>query len=312
VVLALLSAVSYGASDFLGGLGSRRASFLRVAVVAQLGAAVSLLVAAPLVGGHRTLEGLVWGALGGLGSGTGSVALYRGLGRGQMSVVGPISGVGTAVIPAVAGLALGERPSAVTLAGVVVMVPAVYLIARTQDPPHVAAGRGGWDGGFHAGVLDGALAGVGFGLFFLALSQAGPGDGLWPSAASSVLSAVLVCGLVGVRRVRWPSAPGTAPPATAPPDAGGPDRTVIADRPAPLGGPVTLTAFGAGVAAGAASALYLLATRQGLLVVVAVLAALYPAVTVLLARIILRERSSRGQVAGLVLAAGAVVAITAG
>jgi drug/metabolite transporter (DMT)-like permease len=310
VVLALLSAVSYGASDFLGGLGSRRASFLRVAVVAQLAATLSLLVAAPLVGGHRTLEGVLWGALAGLGSGTGSVALYRGLGRGQMSVVGPISGVGTAVIPALAGLALGERPSAVTLAGVVVMVPAVYLIARTEDPVTAsfgAAGRGGSDAGLHAGVLDGALAGVGFGVFFLALSQAGPGDGLWPSAASSVLSAVLVCGLVLVRRARSPSVP-----ATGPPGAGGPGHTATAHPPAALAGPVTLTAGSAGVSAGAASALYLLATRQGLLVVVAVLAALYPAVTVLLARITLHERSSRGQVAGLVLAAGAVVAITAG
>lgn len=284
VLLALLCAASYGASDFLGGLGSRRASFMRVAIVAQAASMLAVLVAASLAGGHLTFEGVLWGSLGGVGAGTGSLALYRGLGRGQMSVVGPISGVGTAVIPAVAGLALGERPSAVTLVGVAVILPAVYLIARGDEP----ATLGGPSAGVQAGVTDGVLAGVGFGTFFLALSQAGSGGGLWPSAASAVASTLLILGFILARR-----------------DGAEDDATSMA--------PATrLTAVAAGLSAGAASALYLLATRQGLLVVVAVLAALYPAVTVLLARAVLHERSSRGQVVGLVMAAGAVVAITAG
>ncbi len=285
VLLALLCAVSYGASDFLGGLGSRRASFIRVAIVAQTASMLAVLLAASLAGGHLTFEGVWWGALGGLGAGTGSLALYRGLGRGQMSVVGPISGVGTAVIPAVAGLALGERPSAVTLVGVAAILPAVYLIARGDEP----ATLGGPSAGVQAGVTDGVLAGVGFGAFFLALAQAGSGDGLWPSAASAVASTLLIIGFLLARR----------------PHPADDDATSMA--------PITrLTAVAAGLSAGAASALYLLATRQGLLVVVAVLAALYPAVTVLLARSVLHERSSRGQVVGLLMAAGAVVAITAG
>lgn len=305
VVLALLCAASYGASDFLGGLGSRRVSFMRVAMVAQVAGMGSVLLAASLVGGHLTLEGIGWGALSGIGAGTGSLALYRGLGRGQMSVVGPISGVGTAVIPALAGLALGDRPSALTLVGVAVIVPAVYLIARGEDPAEGAAPGGARAGGRvgarRAGVADGALAGVGFGAFFLALSRAGSGDGLWPSAASTVASAILMVAFLLVRRGIFLGG-----------DADGDGLATGADRPATMTGTTRLTAVGAGMSAGAASALYLLATRQGLLVVVAVLAALYPAVTVLLARAILRERSGRGQVVGLIMAAAAVVAITAG
>ncbi|MDQ2727611.1 MAG: EamA family transporter [Actinomycetota bacterium] len=298
VVLALLCAASYGASDFLGGLGSRRVSYVRVAIIAQMAGMGSVLLGASVAGGHLTLEGVGWGALSGIGAGTGSLALYRGLGRGEMSVVGPISGVGSAVIPALAGLVLGERPPAVTLVGVAVILPAVYLIAREAD---AAAPPGGDPGvGVRAGVVDGALAGVGFGGFFLALSQAGSGDGLWPSAASTVASTLLMLGFLLGRRH----------PHVRDRDRGAP--SMVADQPASMAGTTRLTAVAAGVSAGAASALYLLATRRGLLVVVAVLAALYPAVTVLLARAVLHERSARSQVVGLVMAAAAVVAITAG
>lgn len=129
----------------------------------------------------------------------------------------------------------------------------------------------------------------------MALSRAGSGDGLWPSAASAVASTLLILGFILARRPHpAEGSPGIPSPATS------------------MAPATRLTAVAAGLSAGAASTLYLLATRQGLLVVVAVLAALYPAVTVLLARAVLHERSSRGQVVGLVMAAGAVVAITAG
>ena len=249
----------------------------------QVCSLASVCVAVPLAGGHLTIEGVLWGALGGVGAGTGALALYRGLAREEMSVVGPISGVGAAAIPVLVGLALGERPSIVTRAGVVLILPAVWLIARVDDPvspegTRVTAGR--------AGIVEGSLAGVGFGVFFLALAQAGAGDGLWPSAASTAAAALLVTGVAVAQGARLPRRSGSR-------------RTA-------------LTAASAGLCAGATNTLYLLATRQGLLVVVAVLAALYPAVTVLLARAVLHERSSRGQVFGLVMAAGAVVAITAG
>lgn len=276
IVLALLSAISYGLSDFLAGLASRRGSFLRVAVVAQVTSVAVVAGAVPLAGGHPTARALLWGALSGVGGGIGSIALYRGLARGQMSVAGPISGVGAAVIPVVGGLALDRTPSTVTLIGVVVAVPAVWLIAR--EPGHGGTTRGG--------IVDGLVAGVGFGVLFLALSRAGPGAGLWPSAASGVLSAAIIVSLALVWR-------------PAPEKRGAARSTWV--------GSVL-----AGVTGGAAIGLYLVATRHGLLVVVGVLAALYPAVTVLLARLILRERSGRTQLLGLAMAAGAVVAIVAG
>ncbi len=297
VILALLSAVSYGASDFLGGVASRRASFMRAAIIAQVAAMLAVLLVASVVGGHLTIEGVLWGGLSGVGAGMGTLALYRGLGRGQMSVVGPISGVGSAVIPALAGLILGERPSVITMAGVALILPAVYLIARGENPAasstEAPAGGRPERADHVASVADGALAGVGFGGFFLALSQAGAGDGLWPSAASGVVSTLVIVGFFGARFLARES------PTPTP---------TVTDRPSST----DLPAVAAGVSAGAASALYLLATRQGLLVVVAVLAALYPAATVLLAQAVLHERSTRSQLIGLVMAAGAVVAVTAG
>ncbi|MGH9093692.1 MAG: EamA family transporter, partial [Acidimicrobiales bacterium] len=92
VVLALLTAISYGLSDFVAGMASRRVPSLRVAAVVQLTALAVLAASLPFAGGHPTHRALLWGSIGGVGAGVGSAALYRGLARGQMSVVGPISG----------------------------------------------------------------------------------------------------------------------------------------------------------------------------------------------------------------------------
>lgn len=275
IVLALLSAVGYGASDF--GMAARRGSYVHVAIVVQVVGAVAVLVALLFARGTFHTGALAWGAVSGLGAGLGTLALYRGLAQGQTAVAGPISGVGAAGLPVLVGLALGERPSALTLIGVGLALPAVWLVAG-----------GGGDGlrSLAGGSVEGLLAGVGFGVLFLALAQAPPGTGLWPSAASVVVSATTVT-LVGL--------------------VVSPQRAeTTGDRHAWFGAAV------AGILGAAGPVLFLLSSRHGLLVVVAVLAALYPAVTVLLARIVARERSGRGQIAGLILAAGAVIAITAG
>lgn len=276
--LALLCALSYGAGDFVAGLMSRRMHYARVGAIVQASSLVAVGLALPFTGGAPTMDALGWGAVSGLGSGVGSVALYRGFARGQMSVVGPLSGAGSAAIPVVAGLLLGDRPSAVTLAGVVLVVPAIWLIS--------SSGGGVGRRGLVEGAVDGILAGAGFGTLFLALAQAGEDGGLWPVFAGQVVSFVLIAGFAAV-------------------SARGVDKLVRPWR-------TRLGAVGAGVLGAMATVAYLVSTRYGLLVVVSVLAALYPGITVLLARYLLHERSSRVQIVGLVVAAVAVVAIAVG
>lgn len=278
LLLALASALSYGSSDFLAGVVSRRVHYAWVGMVGQAAATVLVFAALPLGGGEISAGALLWGGLSGLGAATGTVALYRGFARGRMAVAAPISGAGSAALPVLVGLLQGERPSLVTLAGVVLALPAVWLIASGDGGPRRLV----------AGAVEGLLAGLGFGMLFVALAQAPAGSGLWPTAAGQVASLAAVCAfvLVGAR--------------------GGSARVGVA-RLRSLAGMVVAGALGA-----VATVTYLLASRHGLLVVVSVLAALYPGITVLLARLILRERASRWQLVGLALAAIAVVAISAG
>jgi uncharacterized membrane protein len=215
---------------------------------------------------------VVWGLVGGLGGGVGTLVLYRGLARGQMSVVGPLSAVGAAIVPVVVGVGLGERPSVWAVAGVVVALPAIALVAMS-DPGRSGVSR--------TALLDGLIAGAGFGFLFVALARAGSGSGLWPVASEQTVTLVLAAAVViGSRTpVRVSGVRGVALPVLA--GAGG----VVA----------TLLDFAA--------------TQQGLLSTVAVLTSLYPGVTVLLARMIVHERFRPAQRIGLGLCALAVVAI---
>lgn len=280
IVLALLSAAGYGASDFLAGWASRSTSYRRVAVLVQGVGALVVVAALPWVEGTSSAGALLWGGVSGLGAALGTMALYYGLAAGQMAVAGPISGVGAAALPVLIGLVLGERPSAITLVGIAVALPAVWLVARNKhDPVRTATARRGTGAGL--------LAGVGFGLLFVALAQAPSDSGLWPGAASVVVAALSVATVSLFDRA------GRGPVTRIEPH-------------------VWASGIAAGVLGAAGPVLFLLASREGLLVVVAVLAALYPAVTVLLARSVLGERIARSQVYGLLLAAAAVVAIAGG
>jgi uncharacterized membrane protein len=283
VLLALGSAVAYGIGDFLAGWLSRRTSYLRVGLVSQLAAAVGTVVAALVVGGRAGEAALGWGALSGVGGGLGTLALYRGLARGRMSVVAPISGVLAAGLPVLFGLAIGERPSVAAASGLVLSMPAVWLVSRGPSEEEGALEL--------TSVIDGVLAGLGFAVLFIGLQRAGRGLGLWPTATSQLLSAAVMVTAVLVSRTRTGS-------------------SVLADRPGwrigwlgPIAGGVLVTL---------AVICYFLATKLGLLSVVAVLTSLYPAVTVVLARWLLAEPIARRQVAGLVFAGLAVALISAG
>jgi drug/metabolite transporter (DMT)-like permease len=285
IVLALCAAVSYGCSDFLGGLLSRRASPYAVAVVAQCAALVVVAAAAAVAGnGLPAAAALGWGALSGIGNGLGTVFLYRGLGSARMSVVAPLSAVGSAGLPVLVGVAVGARPAPLAIAGIVLALPAVALISRGADAPAAPASAGSAASGSPAlrrsGVLDGLLAGAGFALLFVALDRVPHDAGLWPLAGGQVVATVsiLIAALIVGARLRLP-ARRLAPGATV------------------------------GVLGGAATVLFVFATHLALLSIAAVVTSLYPALTVLAAMVVLRERVGRGQAIGLGAATAAVILI---
>ena len=271
ILLALAAALLYGSSDFGGGLASRRLGSLRVAVVGSAAATVLAWATLILVGGPGpSLRAVAWGLASGLAGGVGTLVLYRGLARGQMSVVGPLSAVGAAVVPVVAGVALGERPSLLSVAGVLVALPAIVLVAAS----------GSVRGKLGAGLLDGLVAGLAFGILFIGLAQAGRNAGLWP-VASEQTGALLITLAVAVK---------TREPLRIPLRA--------------VGLPVL-----AGASGMAATLAYFYATHFSMLAIAAVLVSLYPGVTVLFARTLLHERFTTAQRAGLGLCALAIAAI---
>lgn len=271
VILGLAAALLYGGSDFAGGLASRKLGAVPVNVVGSFVAAVLAWVALLAIGGPGpTVPAVAWGLVSGLGGGVGTTMLYRGLARGQMSVVGPVSAVAAAGVPVAAGIAMGERPTVLALAGVLVALPAIVLVAAS----------GSLRGMLGSGMTDGLAAGAAFGVMFIGLAQAGQGAGLWPVVSEQTSSLLLV--LVIAIRSRVPLRP--------------------AIRAA--GWPALVGASGM-----AATLLYFYATHFAMLATAAVLVSLYPGVTVLLARVLLHEKFSLVQRAGLSLCALAVVAI---
>jgi drug/metabolite transporter (DMT)-like permease len=266
-LLALGAAAAYGAGDFLGGMASRRAPATAVVLWSHVVGLLLMLAAAPLVGGEVTTQALVVGAGAGLVGVAGVTLFYRALAVGAMSVVAPVAGLLSAAVPVVVGVGGGERPSTAALVGIVLALVAVTLVSRESEP---AASR---QASASRGIGLALAAGLGFGLFFVALDGAGSGTGIWPLVGARLASVTLftTLGLARVTKV--------APPREA-----------------------ALAAAGAGVLDAGANAMYILALSQGLLSIVAVLTALYPAGTVVLARYVLCERMSRAQQAGLAFA----------
>src|SRR3984957_19542384 len=175
ILLALAAAVLYGSSDFGGGLASRRLGALRVSVTGSAVAALAAWVTLILVGGPGpSLRAVAWGLASGLAGGAGTLVLYRGLARGQMSVVGPLSAVGAAGVPVVAG--------------VLVALPAIVLVAAS----------GSVRGKLGTGLFDGLAAGLAFGILFIGLAQAGRNARPWPGAAEQT-GALLITLAVAVK-----------------------------------------------------------------------------------------------------------------
>lgn len=290
-LLALASSLAYGLSDVIGGLASRRIRPLLVALVGQVGGLAAMAVAVAVLPRAAPVPAdLAWGAVSGLGTATAMIFLFRGMARGAMSVVVPVSAVGGVALPVVVGVALlGERPSPVAWMGVALVAPSLWLVSRgtSEGAPTAAALR------------DGLASGVGVAIQYLGLAQAGPAAGLSPVLAGRV-TAVLAVGaltlLVARRRVVVRVSPSPAPQ----------------PRPSPRGWIPRSLAATAGVLAAVALTAYLLATRTEYVTVAVVLSSLYPVVPVTVGLAMLGERVRRPQVAGLVGALVAAALVAAG
>jgi len=213
---------------------------------------------------------LLWGAAAGLAGVVGVVFLLRGFAEGQMGIVAPVSAVLTASIPVIVSALTQGIPGTRQLLGFGAAIAGIWLLSRPQR-------LGGRPGGLGAALV----AGLGFGGFFVALDQVGPGAVFWPLVAGRAVAvaAVLPLALTGQRPLL------------------------------PRGAALRLLVFG-GVMDAAGNLLFLLATQTGRLDVAAVLASLYPAITALLAWLVAGEKMTRSQVAGAAVAVAAIALIT--
>jgi drug/metabolite transporter (DMT)-like permease len=275
LLLGLVVAASFGSGDFLGGLASRRVGPIPVLAVVQMVAVVGAVVYALTFGGEPTGVDLGYGAAAGACNVVALGFLYAGLASGRMGIVAPVTAVVAACIPVAWGLATGDDLSGLALAGVVIAVASAGLVARERDEA---------DGGTSRALLLAAGAGVLFGVSFVLYASTGNDSGAWPALGGRIASVVLVVGFLLVAR-RWP------------PRVPGVDRRA---------------AIGAGVLDVTATALLLVAVREGLTAEVAPVAALGPAFTVIWAWVVLREPIGRLQLAGLVFALAGLAMIAAG
>ena len=274
VALGLAASVSWGVADFLGGLKSRQLHVVTVLVLSQV---VGMLLVGLLVAargdGPPDAHFLVYGALAGLSGLIGLAAFYRGMAVGAMAVVAPISATGAA-IPVVVGVATGDRPSAIQGAGLLLALGGVVLASRERG---TAGAR------LAAGTGLALAAAAGFGGFFVGMDAASDGGVLWALLAARAFDVALLVGVALVLR------PGLS-----------------------LSGRDTRDIAAVGLFDVAANALFALASTEGLVSLVAVLASLYPVVTIFLARAVLGERVRTSQGVGVALALVGVGAIAGG
>jgi drug/metabolite transporter (DMT)-like permease len=296
LVLALISGLSWGSADFVGGLMTRRLAPATVLVVGQTAglaftAGLVLALGEPMPAAHY----LVVGGLGGLAGAIGLASLYKGLAVGPMSIVAPTAALSGAV-PVIAGFVQGERPEPLQLAGMALAGVGIVLAVRASDPGHALAAVGpdlavvptegvGRERRRTAEGIGFALSAALFlGLFVTSLDAAGEGNPFWATLMVRVVSVPIfaVAWLVRGRRGRSPT---------------GRDVVVLAV---------------VGVIDNGANVLFAIAAREGLLTLVSVLGSLYPVSTVLLARFFLHERLGPVQAAGVVAAFAGVGLIAVG
>lgn len=273
ILFALTSAMVWGSGDFSGGLATRRNSQFQVLALSALSGLLLLVLFAALWGeAWPSARGFVWAGLAGAAGALGIAALYRGLSQGNAATVAPTAAVLGAVLPVVFGILLEGWPSLTRLAGFGLAIPGLGLVSMTSSP-----GGGPARQSFFLAVL----AGVGFGGFFILIAQVEPGPVFTPLVVARSVALSIALLLLLARRT---------------------------PLPALTANPIALLA---GLLDAGGNIFYLLARQFTRLDVAAVLSSLYPAATVLLARLLLQETVSRPQALGalLCLLAAALIAL---
>ncbi len=271
VGFALAASLSWGAGDFSGGVATRRAKVLSVVITAHA-IGLILLIALALIWSEPfpTTLDIIWGSVAGLAGAVGVVAFYQSLSVGRMGIVAPITAMLSAAVPVLFGAFFEGLPGPLQLIGFVLALIAVGLISGLG----VVKGR-------PKGLGLAFLAGLGFGSFFILISRVSHGAIFWPLAAARLASFLFLLAVILVRRQKVI-----------------PKKSVL---------PVV---FLAGALDVAGNVFFVLATHAGHLDVAAILSSLYPAVTVLLASIILKERVTRIQTIGICIALVAIPLIS--
>lgn len=270
--LSLLAGVSWGGGDFSGGLAAKRASVFRVVAIAHACGLLAMLAMVRVTGESvPPRSDLLWGAFAGLAGALGIAALYKALAIGRMGVVAPVASVVSGVLPVLFSLRVEGMPDRIQLFGFALALVSIWLVARPNE--FVDS---------HRGLGLAVLAGFMFGLFLIGGRQAGHHGVFWPLVSARVASTTLMFTIVAI-----------APRDTRP------LRAVL--------WPMVLS----GLLDSAGNALFIAATRHGRLDVATVLSSLYPATTVILARVLLKEQMSVTQVAGIVGALVSVALISA-
>lgn len=283
VWLSLASAAIWGTSDFVGGIAARR---LPSPAVVTLSHSLSLVVLVSLALLHASrwpdTQFVVYGALAGLACGTGVMVLYKALALGGMGLTAAVSGVLAAVLPVLWAFATEGLPRTPQIAGIALAAVAIWMIASAPGSPSSKQA-----------LLLGAAAGGSFGCLFIFLKLAGRGGVLWPLACSRMASATLavIVTWIGTRRNGGRGIEST-------PFNWWPGWTIA--------GLIGI----AGIFDASGNTFYTIATRLGRLDIAAVLSSLYPASTIVLAALLLKERTTLSQAVGMALAFVAVVLIS--
>jgi drug/metabolite transporter (DMT)-like permease len=270
LLLAGLSAFLYGIADFSGGFAARKSKVLSVLILSQC---IGLLVTITAVttvwcSGVPPLKDMFWGLLAGVTGSFGLFMLYEGIATSIVAIISPASAVVGAFIPVLfAAVFLGERPSTVSVVGSIICLPAIMLLAREGKFEKSEKGL------IKSALTYGLLSGLGFGVFFISLSRCSPGAGLWPLVAAK-LASITVTSIA----------------------------LFFSGQSFKIENNGIVSALVAGVSDMGANVLYMLATQSGMLSIVVVVTSLFPAPTVILARIFLKQKIPPVRLVGIILA----------
>lgn len=274
-LLALVSSLSWGVADFMGGLAARRAGPIQVLAVSYPAGAVLLtLLALFVIPGTVSVELLPYAVAAGLIGALAIGLLYAALTRGPMGVVSPLTAVMSGAVPVAVGLLRGETLSSIAIVGIVLAVFAVFMVSK--------------ESGHHertplSAIVLALSSGVAIGLYLTAIGLAPQDSGIWAATIGRWVSTLVM--LIAV--------------------------LVVARKFVAAGFPWLLV-IGSGLLDASANGIFQLATQRGLLSIVAVIGSLYPAATVVLARVLLKERLNGVQIAGVVLALSAAAMLSLG